>query len=848
MRRKNTGSGRKKRQAEKTVLTVEDVRAALGIPEPGAGPERSLGRSAQGSRSARSAPEKGPGEAWEPYREKRPEKMREANRERKPGETWEPHREGKPEKMRERTWEQNIRAGKRAAVPAEKAAPKRVAGGSAPERSARSGPAQEGRRFSGTEKRPGGTGREEGTLQDRRAARSVRQEGFSGGRAVRPGEDGGEGNLRTVRRLRGEEQTICRETVRREADIRPDRRKAENRGVSALCPPQEGRRGRTASGVRPGRETCKNRGKPAARPGTEARDGRKGFAARQAREGRGAQADAVVFGKKKDGISGGIGNFVVQGTILAAAGIIVRLIGLLYRIPMTNIIGDEGMGYYSTAFNVYNLVLILSSYSLPLAVSKLVSARLARGEFRNASRVLWAALLYATFAGGLACGAVWRFGGFFAESVFKTPFCVYALKTLAPTIWIMAYLGVLRGYFQGHGTMVPTAVSQILEQIVNAAISVVAAGVLFKVGLDSNKVFETSGYPEAFGAAGGTVGTGAGAAAALLFMLFLFAVYRPVMRKKTRWDRQGNRESYRHITGVFCLTVLPVILSSAVYNVNAVIDNSIMAYGMDALGRGGEFLALWGIYNNKYLLLVHVPLAMANALSSSLIPSLSAAVARGERGEAARKTGMAIRFSMMIAIPAAVGLTVLAEPINRLLFHSGDTASAVRMMVFGSSAIVFLSLSTVMNAILQGLGHMNVPVRNAAVSLVIHVAALYVMLMVLKWGIYSVLFANILFAAVICVLNGRAIRRYLRCRQEIRRTFLIPAAASALMGAAAYGCYGGLSSILQSNAVPALVSILAGAAVYGCLLLKLGGVKESELASIPGGGAVVTIGRRLRLL
>lgn len=776
MRRKNTGGGRKKRQPEKTVLTVEDVRAALGIPEPGDGQ-------------------------------------------------------------------------------AEKAAFDRRAGGSALERSARSGPARELRRFSGTEKRPGETGREEGTFQGRREARSARQREFSGGRAVQPGKKEGEGGLRPARRLGGEGQTLCREAVRREADIRPERRKAENRGVSALRPPQEGRGG-SGSFQRPSgpgklqkqEESCENRGKPAARPGMEARDGRRDFAVRPAREGRGARADAGVFGKRKDRPSEGIGNFVVQGTILAAAGIIVRLIGLLYRIPMTNIIGDEGMGYYSTAFNVYNLVLILSSYSLPLAVSKMVSARLARGEFRNASRVLWAALLYATFAGGLACGAVWQFGGFFAESVFKTPLCVYALKTLAPTIWIMAYLGVLRGYFQGHGTMAPTAVSQILEQIVNAVISVVAAGVLFKVGLDSNKVFETTGYPEAFGAAGGTIGTGAGAAAALLFMLFLFAVYRPVMRKKTRWDRQGSRESYRRITGVFCLTVLPVILSSAVYNINAVIDNSIMAYGMDALGQGGEFLALWGVYNNKYLLLVHVPLAMANALSSSLIPSLSAAVARGERREAARKTGMAIRFSMMIAIPAAVGLTVLAEPINRLLFHSGDTASAVRMMVFGSSAIVFLSLSTVMNAILQGLGHMNVPVRNAAVSLAIHVAALYVMLMVLKWGIYSVLFANILFAAVICVLNGRAIRRYLRYRQEIRRTFLIPAAASVLMGAAAYGCYEGLSSILKSNAAPALVSILAGAAVYGCLLLKLGGVKESELASIPGGGAAVAIGRRLRLL
>lgn len=541
------------------------------------------------------------------------------------------------------------------------------------------------------------------------------------------------------------------------------------------------------------------------------------------------------------------GNFVIQGTILAVAGIIVRLIGLMYRIPMTNIIGDEGMGYYSTAFNVYNIVLILSSYSLPLAVSKMVSARLARGEFRNASRVLWAALVYATIAGGLACALVWHFGDFFADKVFMTPFCVYALKILAPTIWVMAYLGVLRGYFQGHGTMVPTAFSQIFEQVVNAVISVTAAGLLFKVGLDSNRVFETTGYPEAFGAAGGTIGTGAGALTALLFMLFLFVVYRPVMRKRARKDRKGRKESYSHISRAFALTVLPVILSSAVYNINAVLDNSIMAYGMGALGQGEEFLALWGIYNNKYLLLVHVPLAMANALSSSLIPSLAAAVAKKERQEAKRKTGMAIRFSMVIAIPAAVGLTVLAEPVTRLLFHSGDTASAVQMMVCGSSAIVFLSLSTVTNAILQGLSHMNIPVRNAAAALILHVAALYVMLMGLHWGIYSVLYANILFAAIICLLNGLAIRKHLRYRQEIKRTFLIPALAAAVMGAAAYGSYQGLLLLLKNSAAATILAVCVGGAVYGCLLLKLGGVDQSELRSMPGGTKVIALGRKFHL-
>ena len=541
-------------------------------------------------------------------------------------------------------------------------------------------------------------------------------------------------------------------------------------------------------------------------------------------------------------------NFVVQGSILAVAGIIVRLIGILYRVPMTNIIGDEGMGYYSTAFNVYNIMLILSSYRLPLAVSKMVSARMAKGQYRNAVRVLKAALVYATVVGGIACFITWNFADFFATTAFNTPFCVYALKTLAPTIWIMAYLGVLRGFFQGHGTMIPTAISQIFEQVINAVISVVAAGVLFKIGLDSNRVYNTTGYPQAFGAAGGTIGTGAGALAALLFMLLLFSIYWPVVKRRKRRDRSRRTDSYGDISVTFLFTVVPVIISSAVYNINAVVDNSIMAYGMEALGRGKEFLSLWGIYNNKYMLLVHVPLAMANSLSSSLIPSLSGAVARKEKGAVIAKTSLAIRFAMLIAIPSAVGLTVLSAPINNLLFKSGDNTEAIRMLITGSAAVIFLSMSTVTNAILQGINHMNVPVRNAFISLILHIGVLYLMLMVFKMGIYSMVFANIAFAVFMCILNAIAIRRYLNYRQEIVKTFLLPAVASAFMGAAAFGVYKGVTLIIKSNLLGTIFAVLAAIAVYGVLLIKLRCVDEEELYSMPGGTKVIRLSRKLHLM
>ena len=547
--------------------------------------------------------------------------------------------------------------------------------------------------------------------------------------------------------------------------------------------------------------------------------------------------------------TGGESNFVVQGSILAIASIVVRIIGIAYRIPMINIIGDEGMGYYGTAFNVYNIALLLSSYSLPLAVSKMVSVRLARKQYRNSVRILRAALVYATVVGALAAAGIWFGADFFAREVFFMPYAAFALKTLAPTVWIMAYLGVFRGYYQGQGTMVPTALSQVFEQIVNAIVSVAAGSWLFNqaIKVEILKGESGSGYSNSWGAAGGTIGTGAGAFTALVFLLLLFAAYQRTIRKKVRRDRSGSLESYGTITKILFFTVVPVVVSSAIYNVNSVLDNGLLAYNFKSLGMEEEFISQWGVYTGKYHLLINVPMAVSNALSSSLIPSVSRAVATGDRRMVKKKVAAAIRFSLLIAIPSAVGLTVLAGPVNNLLF-SGDNDLAVQMTLYGSIAVVFYSVSTVTNAILQGIDRMRLPIVHALTALVLHLAAMEVMVLVFHMGIFSMVFANILFAVIMCFLNHRSIRKILGYRQEVKKTILLPAAASAVMGAAAVGVYKLIHLGIQSNAVCTLGAVAAAVAVYGVLLVKLGCLDEDELHQMPGGTRLLQMFRKLRLM
>ena len=540
-------------------------------------------------------------------------------------------------------------------------------------------------------------------------------------------------------------------------------------------------------------------------------------------------------------------SFLVQGGILAAAGILVRIIGMVYRIPMQNKIGNTAMGIYSSAYYIYNIMLILSSYSLPTAVSKMVSERVARGQHKNAYRILQSSMLFSLISGGIAFLLTFFGANFFAVKVLNEPGAAYALRILAPTIFIMAFLGTLRGYFQGMGTMIPTAVSQIVEQIVNAVVSIVAAFMLFNMGAGMDAKNGTDMYADAFGAAGGTLGTALGALAALIFCVVLFRTYRRVVKKQMRRDNTVVLESYSNICRVLVVTIVPIVISATVFNISNLIDNSIYGYYMKSVNESASYMANWGVYSGQYYLLINVPIAIANALSSSMLPSLSASMASGQKGDVLRKINQTIRFSMIIAIPAAVGLTVLSTPIVSMLFHQ-DAQLGADMLFLGSLAVVFFSLSTVTCSILQGINQLNAPVKNGVIATIIHVGILIVLLYGLKTGIYGVVIANMLLGLTICILNGASIARHINYRQEVKKTFLIPGIVSVVMGGCSYLVYYLLNLLLKRSSIACLFAVVVAVIVYGVMMLVLHGISERELLSFPMGGRLVTIAKKFHLL
>lgn len=545
--------------------------------------------------------------------------------------------------------------------------------------------------------------------------------------------------------------------------------------------------------------------------------------------------------KKKD-------DFLMQGAILAIAAVITKIIGVVYRVPLTNILGDEGNGFYGYAFEVYSLALILSSFSFPIAVSKLVSARMAMRQRRNAFRVFVCALAFSIAVGAIVAVLIFFGAGAISSNLMESPLSMYALKVLAPGLFIVSIMGVLRGYFQGLGTMVPTAVSQVIEQIINAIISLVGASVLFKIGMKAAEKQNNELLGPAYGAAGGTLGTIMGALAGLVFLLFALFAFKDVIRRQIKSDRTRRQESYSRILKILVLTIIPVIFSTAIYNINQLIDLTLFNKIMAAQGFAEkEYMALQGIYTGKYNTLINVPLAMANGLAASVIPSLTAAVTSNNKSQIHSKINQTIRFTMLVAIPCFVGFVVLASPLMVLLY--GDSSKTPAMLLaIGSITVVFYCWSTVSNSILQGLDKMSSPAKNAGISLVVHIVALLIMLIVLKWNIYALVGSNIVFSVCMCFLNARDIHKASGYKQEMEKTFVKPLIAAVIMGIVTYIAHMLITIVLPGRFIATTLSILAAVIVYAFCILKLGTLSDQDIKDLPQGYKILRICRRLNLL
>ena len=540
------------------------------------------------------------------------------------------------------------------------------------------------------------------------------------------------------------------------------------------------------------------------------------------------------------------GAVVRQASFLMAAQMISSVIGLLYKSPLHVIMGDVGDGYYQFAQEWYTIILLISSYSIPSAVSKVMAERLAVHQYKNANRVFRAALIYVTVV-GLIGGLVAYFGApFFLQ---ESQDAVLALRILAPTIFLSGFLGCMRGFFQAHNTMKPTAISQIAEQFLNAAVSVLAAYLLTRPYLGQENLRAR------YGAAGGTIGTSAGVLTGLLIMLAVFLVNRKLIGRRIRKDRHRNVEPYREVFRDIFLMVTPIILATCVYNLSSVVDQRIFASLLTAKEVPSETIASqYGLFSYRCKTIINIPIALASATSTALIPAVASSIAEKKQKDAAEKINECIRLILFLAVPSAFGIAILSYPVMLMLYPSGDVRTAAVLLSCGAVSVRFYSLSTVTNGVLQGLGHPGEPVKNAALGLVMNVLTVYLLVGWLDIGVYGVLAATVVYSFSVMILNGFAVRKHFGMKVGTVRAFFAPLRAAVIMGIGVAAVYWGPRLLFPQvfgrylvSAVLTLAAVLAGVLIYFVTYLKMTGMTDAEIRKLPMGTRMLSLLRKLHL-
>jgi len=511
-------------------------------------------------------------------------------------------------------------------------------------------------------------------------------------------------------------------------------------------------------------------------------------------------------------------SFVRQAAILAAASLFVRFIGFLYLIPFTRWLGDTGIGDYKSAFQIYTFAIALTSGALPVAISRLVSERIARKQYHNAHQLFKTALIFGLLMGG-AAGLIMGFAADYWAVLIGAPGAANAVRALAPALVVVAMLAVFRGYFQGMKTAVPTAISQVVEQI----FKVVATLWLAHIFLDAANL--------APAVAAGSAGTGIAAVAGLAVVVFLYALIAKDLRTRANRDINASEHKFVQIRAIL-KTALPMILTMAIISASGILDLNMASARLLYSGAFTtyEVLELRGQFLGKFILLTTLPISLSLALSTAVVPEITSAGVQMDTAAVKHKTNLALRLSMILSIPSAVGLAVLADPIIALLFPNHPQGGW--LLRYGAASIVLISLVHVLTGALQGLGHIGLPVIAVFIGVLTKIPVNYVLL-----GNPSVNILGLVISTIVCYTVAAAINMFFLYRRTgilpgLSSAFVKPLVASAGMGMVCYIAYYAIEMFMPA-AVATVAALCIGAAAYVLFMCVIKGFRESDLRAAP---------------
>ena len=530
-------------------------------------------------------------------------------------------------------------------------------------------------------------------------------------------------------------------------------------------------------------------------------------------------------------------SFVTGAAVLTASTIIIKILGAVFKIPLSNIIGKSAMGDFGVAYNIYALLLTLSTAGLPVALSRMVSVADALGR-RNQLRRTFLVARAAFFVLGMTSTLFMLIFSRYLADFMGSPEAEAAISVLAPALVCVCLMSAYRGYTQGLGNMVPTSISQIIETLCKVVFGLSAAWILIHRGRSGS-----------IGAAGGIFGVTIGTVLGLVY----------IVPATLRMDRKNGKpspspdvpESRRQTLKELVVIGVPIIIGSCVLNLVAMVDTK-MIFGrlQSALGYSYETArSLYGTYFNSQTL-YNLPSAFAVPMVTSAIPAIAAYVAGRKTRDAAQVLGASLKLMNLLAMPMAVGMGVLAAPLMGGLYGDTDPAAGAILSVL-SAAGYGVCIMMVTNAILQAYGYERLPILTIAAGGVCKIIVNYILLGNPQVNIVGAAVGNVACYGVITVLNLLIIRRKAPDCPKLLPLFLRPLLASLLMGGCAWGIFVALRSVFRSLGLfqggrmmflaPAVLAVGAGVVLYLVFVIVLKAITREELELVPKGDKIARL-------
>jgi len=528
-------------------------------------------------------------------------------------------------------------------------------------------------------------------------------------------------------------------------------------------------------------------------------------------------------------------TFFGGAAILASGIVIVKLIGALFKIPVGNILGDEGFGHFNNAYTIYNLLLMVSTAGLPVALSKTISEADTQGRGNQVHRIFNVALISFLILGMISFVVMFFFAG--PLSTFQgNSLAVYAVQAMAPCCFFVCVISAFRGYAQGHSNMIPTSVSQIIEALGKLVIGLALALYLMKISAGSAKA-----------AAGAVFGVTSGAGIALVFLIFNHIAARRREGRPASDVPDSSGVILRRLLAIAVpitigASVVPVTTWLDTYQVQTILRNVLSTQPAEwylASSTPDPVVSMYGAYQ-KAITVFNLPSSLMVALTASMIPAISACCARRDKRGAGQIAESSLRIGALVACPAGVGLVVLAAPIMKLLSPDTDHAVADPCMAILGAASIFVCIMFLCNAILQANGFVNLPIFVMAAGCVSKL--LINNFMVRRIGITGAPVGTLVCYVLVALLELIIIKRVVPHPPKYGSIFVKPIIASAIMGAAVWAVYGLLTNMLGlGNSISTVGAITAGGILYVVLVLVLQVISKDDLGLMPKGDKIARV-------